>query len=60
VAAMCGFSVRTFLLRQLLQFINSLGSLAERRGGSRSMLICGRDIMLNAMGVNLTRLHGHR
>lgn len=35
----------TLRLRQLLQFIASLGSLLGRRTGRRSMPICGRDIM---------------
>lgn len=34
----------TFLLRQDLQFIVSRGSTVARRGVSRSMLTCGRDM----------------
>lgn len=35
----------TFRLRQLLQFIASRGSLEMRRAGSRSIPICGLDIV---------------
>lgn len=39
------WNVRTFRLRQDLQFIDSRGSLLIRRAGSLSMPTCGRDIV---------------
>jgi hypothetical protein len=41
----CPYDSFTFLFRQDLQFIDSRGSLINRRGPRRSILTCGRDMI---------------